>query len=278
MAQDSGSGPFAIHYAFRVQLSRARNAPHLAFPTVQVYGAPFRDSEWKERARPRERFPSQPAAPPSRTQFRCIRSSRELRCAWQCLRLRRIECARQAPFQQQSVREELASPTNVTERLIAAPNRIRSADSPRNSSLATRWNELFEHLVHLERGIQVAKIFRDLVQPQPNTRYLGIPRKANEATPAREIDLICTRQELIRLKLSQQHPCRLRDRLNGIVAPPENGTFKNTLQHVSDEVQIVGMPSQVDAFHPAAGLKVRQTPIQVSFCGPSVTLIGNMFR
>src|SRR5271169_3526594 len=183
--------------------------------------------------------------------FRCRYWSLKLRCAWQFLDCRRQKRPSQTMFQQQSVREKLASPTDVAQRLIRAPDRVRSAHSARDSPRATRWNQLLQHFIYLERGIQIAQIVSHLKQTQPDTRHLRVPGKTGEVLPAFEIRLVGAWQILIGFELPQQMPCRLFYGLDGITSPPKDATFKNPLECVGDEMQIIWIASKVDAIDPA---------------------------
>ena len=130
---------------------------------------------------------------------------------------------------------------------------------------------MLQHLVHLERGIEIAQVIGHLKQAQPDARHLGVSRKASEALTILEIRFVGAQQEFVGFELPQQHPGRFRNRLDGIAAPPQNATFKNALEHVGDEMQIVGMAAQIDAIDPTARPEVRQNPIQISLCRQPVT-------
>ena len=55
------------------------------------------------------------------------------------------------------------------------------------------------------------------------------------------------------------------------------GAFENSLQHVSDEMQILWMASKIDAVEPTAGPEVRQCPIEISLRCISVFIFSGAF-
>src|SRR5205807_10587748 len=63
----------------------------------------------------------------------------------------------------------------------------------------------------------------------------------------------------------------LRGCLDRFIAPSQDPAFKRPLDHVSNEVQVSRMSTQVDTVNPATGLDVCEHPVDVSVCRSRVT-------